>query len=365
MQRSRWILPIITVRGVPIQLHLSFLLLIAWVVLGDEGDPLLNVLFVLAVFLCVLLHECGHVFTGQSLGIKTRDITLYPFGGVATLLSQPTASKEFLIAIAGPIVNVVIAAIIFPFTGLESISDFHSPPSFLSDLYRTNLALAGFNLIPALPMDGGRILRSLLAMLRIENATKISARISQVLSLALGALGIFYFSPMLTIIGVLVFYGAIQEMTFEKTKRVVTGRTVRDLMTDISKLYVLHHGETLSHAVSVALRSSHHYIPVLYNNDIIGLVERDYLLANSITSEEEQYVGSIMERDFVSIDPEASLEEALSKTDANRVEVLVVKNEDKFLGLLFRSQISDLMIVDSFRHQRNANDSTHPIPDDS
>ena len=195
---NRWIITIAKLFGIPVRIHGSFFIFLIWILYQSGGGWLqlsMTAFFFFSIFFCVLLHELGHTTVARFYEIKTRDITLYPFGGIALLLSQPKAKQELVIALAGPLVNIVIAGLLFSlrqiFTG-QMISNSLPPISayrgtlVLDQLIQTNILLAVFNLIPAIPMDGGRVLRSVLEIMKVESATIISGRISQICAVAMG-----------------------------------------------------------------------------------------------------------------------------------------------------------------------------------
>lgn len=340
----------------PIQVHTSFLLLIGWVILSgesDASDTFTDVAFLCAVFFCILLHECGHVFVGQSYGVKTRDITLYPFGGVATLLSQPTPRQEFFIAIAGPIVSLAIAG------ALYLIIDDTTP--FLSELARTNLALALFNLIPAIPMDGGRVFRSLLAMLRIKSATAIAARVSQLCSILLCGVGLYIHAPILVIISIFVFFGAVQELVYTQTKHAVSTRVARDLMIEREKLFCFQHATTLTEAIKIALRSLQELFPVLYNDELLGLVSRQALIEAVSISGDEHYLAGLAERDIPWVTPETPLDLVVKLSDERRTDVIAVVEDGRFIGLVFMQNVSDIMLIETFKKERRDEEASSDI----
>ncbi|HSK87938.1 MAG TPA: site-2 protease family protein, partial [Anaerolineales bacterium] len=200
----KWQWKIGTFAGIDVFVHATFLLLIGWIgyshwlQFGTIAKVVEGILFILALFLSVVLHEYGHALTARRYGIKTRDITLYPIGGVARLERMPDKPiEELWVALMGPAVNVVIAAILFVYLyvtgGLAQITDLTvASGSFLTRLMVVNITLVIFNLLPAFPMDGGRVLRALLAM-RMEyvRATQVAASIGQGLAFLLGLFGLF------------------------------------------------------------------------------------------------------------------------------------------------------------------------------
>jgi Zn-dependent protease len=226
-------LKIASISGIEVRIHLTFLLFLAWIwfsyyqIAGVSGATQ-GVLFVLALFTCVLLHEFGHAFAARAFGIQTPDITLLPIGGVARLSRIPDEPwQELVVAVAGPLVNVVIAAVLIfavrqaaPLDQLESIEN--PRIELLAKLASVNIMLVLFNVIPAFPMDGGRVLRALLAMaMPYSRATWIAARIGQVLAICLGTYAYFgpNKNPILIFIAFFIFIGAQQEAAMARIRQ--------------------------------------------------------------------------------------------------------------------------------------------------
>ena len=216
----RWSFHLARIAGIEVRVHITFLLLLAFYgwhfhAQGGWGAAAHGVLFIALVFLCVLLHEFGHAFAARRYGILTPDITLLPIGGVARLARIPEKpSEELVVAIAGPLVNVGIALLLFPFVRAEFDPEVLGifGPSLLAQLFAANVVLVLFNLIPAFPMDGGRVLRALLAMwLDYVRATRIAARIGQALAVAGGLYGVLHGPPTLVLLAVFVFFAARNE----------------------------------------------------------------------------------------------------------------------------------------------------------
>jgi Zn-dependent protease len=224
-------LKIATIFGIEVRIHFTFLLFLAWIgltyyqIAGFSG-ALQGVLFILALFGCVLLHEFGHALAAREFGIKTPDITLLPIGGVARLSRIPDKPwQELVVAIAGPIVNVVIAAVlifvIHGTTGILQVDRLENPRiELLGKLASINVMLVLFNLIPAFPMDGGRVLRSLLAMVTPYTlATQIAAWIGQGMAIVFAIFGFLRGNFFLIFIAFFVFAGAQQEVAMSKVRR--------------------------------------------------------------------------------------------------------------------------------------------------
>src|SRR5689334_11224411 len=213
-----WSIPIGTVRGTVVRLHVTFLLFLLWIgsahySRGGTAAAVEGVLFMALLFLCVLLHEFGHIFAARRYGVQTPEVVLLPIGGVARLERIPEEpSQELVVALAGPAVNIVIAAVLLLFGGFApgDGTELANPGvSLLGRLAEANLFLALFNLIPAFPMDGGRVLRAFLAArLGYARGTRIAAGIGQALAFALGLLGLVNGAPLLLFVALFVYLAA-------------------------------------------------------------------------------------------------------------------------------------------------------------
>jgi Zn-dependent protease len=226
-----WSITIARVAGTEVRIHMTFLILLAWigivnyVALGGAG-ALAAVVFIIAVFACVVLHELGHAVAANFYGIKTTDITLLPIGGLARLARMPDRpGEEIVIAIAGPLVNVVIALVLILGLGLaldpDGMAAALTEPGagFFARLAAINIFLVLFNLIPAFPMDGGRVLRALLSIwLGRRRATDIAARVGQALAFVFGFLGLMVGNAILVFIAIFVYLAATAEAGLFRTQ---------------------------------------------------------------------------------------------------------------------------------------------------
>ena len=284
----KWSWKIGEFRGIGLYMHSTFLILIGFIVLShwsagsSLGKTLEGVGFILSLFACVVLHEFGHALMAARYGIKTRDITLLPIGGLARLERMPDKPlQELWVALAGPAVNVVIAAALFvllQFTNawapLEQLNVASGP--FLQRLMVVNVILVVFNMLPAFPMDGGRVLRALLATrLEYTRATQIAASIGQSMALVFGFLG-FLYNPFLIFIALFVWIGAAQEASMAQMKSSLAGIPVmRAMITDFQTLTP---GDPLAHATEQILAGSQQDFPVLEDGHVVGILTRHDLL---------------------------------------------------------------------------------------
>ena len=342
--------------GIDVYIHATFLLLLGWVGYSHwlENRNWIEVasgmLFILALFVCVVLHEYGHALTARKYGIQTRDITLYPIGGVARLERMPEKPVEELwVALMGPAVNLVIAGGLFAYLYLtQSLVPMReltvASGPFLERLMTVNLSLVLFNLIPAFPMDGGRVLRALLAM-RMEyvRATQTAAAIGQGVALLFGFIGLFS-NPFLVFIAFFVWIGASQEASVVQAKNSLSGIPVtRAMMTNFEALSVR---DPLARAVGLILAGSQHDFPVLDNDGrVVGIVERDGIVQGLSRAGQEAPVISVMRRDLPEIDSHDMIETALMRLQESGARTLAVSHAGRFVGLISSENITEFLMI--------------------
>ena len=344
--------------GIDVYVHATFLLLIGWVGYShwlehqNWGEVLNGVFFILALFLCVVLHEYGHALTARKYGIRTRDITLYPIGGVARLERIPEKPiEELWVALMGPAVNLVIAAALFaylfftrsliPLTQLTVASG-----DFLARLMTVNISLVLFNLIPAFPMDGGRVLRALLA-LRMDyvRATQIAANIGQGVAFLFGFIGLFS-NPFLLFIALFVWIGASQEASMVMMRNSVGGIPVtRVMITDFKTLSAR---DTLAQAVALILAGTQHDFPVVdANGRVVGILERDALITALSQRGQGAPVVEVMRSDVPDVDSHEMVESALMRLQESGAKTLPVSHAGQFVGLITAENITEFLMIRS------------------
>lgn len=341
--------------GIGVYLHATFFLLIGFVGLSHilQGDPvsqtIAGVVFILALFASVVLHEFGHALTAKRYGIKTRDITLYPIGGVARLERMPDKpAQEFWVAVAGPAVNVVIAGVLFVWitvtneiVSLERLSV--ATGSFLGRLMLTNISLVLFNLLPAFPMDGGRVLRALLAMrMEYTRATQIAASIGQGMAFLFGFVGLFT-NPFLVFIALFVWIGAAQESSMVQMKSALGGIPVnRAMLTDYRALAP---SDSLGRAVDLILAGSQQDFPVVANGTVVGVLTRDRVIAVLAQQGREVRVDQVMAGEIAVVDYAEMLDRALMQMEERQAPMIGVTRAGQLVGIVTKENIGEFLMI--------------------
>ena len=352
-----WSLNIGSVAGTAIRIHVTFLLFLAWIfgVNYFSGGPQVawsSLLFVVLLFLCVLLHEFGHIFTARGFGVRTPDVILLPIGGVARLERIPEKpSEEFLIAIAGPAVNVVIALLLMAVGG-ANLSAGHlsstleaSNVSMVDRLAAVNLFLALFNLIPAFPMDGGRVLRALLASrLGYVRATEIAAMIGQGVAFVLGFLGLFG-NPLLIFIAIFVYLAASSEAHLVATRAMSRGVPVTSAM--LTQFVTLTPDEHVDTAVETLLRKSQSEFPVVDGaSRPIGVLGRGDLIRALRERGPDARVADVMTTGIPTVNKNRCLEDAFRLLQEKAAPaVAIVDGLDRLVGLVTPETIGEMLML--------------------
>ncbi|TNC64000.1 site-2 protease family protein [Rubellimicrobium roseum] len=351
-----WSFPIARFLGSEVRIHVTFLLLLVWIGVaryleGGAAAAVEGLVLILAIFACVLAHEFGHALAARRYGIRTPDITLLPIGGVARLERMPeNPREEIVVALAGPAVNVVIAALLILLLGarldLESLQALDNPAaSLLAQLASLNLFLVLFNLIPAFPMDGGRVLRALLALRRgpVE-ATNIAARIGQGLAFVFGFLGLMG-NPMLLFIAIFVYAAASAEAQATGLADVTRRLGVRDAM--ITQFETLHPQATVEDAVECLLRTTQHEFPVVDGGGALhGVLTRNAIIKALRETGAATPVLDVMERDVPVVTLHGRLDAAvLHLQDGGRPVVAVADATGRLVGYITSENLGELMMI--------------------
>jgi Zn-dependent protease/CBS domain-containing protein len=360
-----WSLNLGKILGIDVKIHLTFFLLLAWFAFiyyaqGGGSAVLEGLLFIILLFVCVLLHEFGHALAARRYGIATKDITLLPIGGVARLQRMPDKpQQELVVALAGPAVNVVIAIILFIILLVGGVQNFDvtqlgNPDSgILQRLLVTNIWLVLFNLIPAFPMDGGRVLRALLALrLPYARATQLAASIGQGMAFLFGFLGLLY-NPFLIIIALFIFLGASQEASSATLRDMMKGVPVSAAMVTDFRTLTPH--ATLDEAVEALLQTSQHEFPVVDPSGVRGILTQEALLAALRSQGREAPVSAVMTSNLPTVRSSAPFEEAFRLMEEHQSKVLpVVGERGELVGLLTTENIGEMMRVNAAIGNRQA-----------
>jgi CBS domain-containing protein len=275
---------------------------------------------------------------------------MFPIGGVSRLERQPKPSEELWISLAGPVVNLLLAAALMGWmatqkgwTALETLRE-PTDANLAERIALGNLILFLFNLLPAYPMDGGRILRSLLALYRpLEEATRIAAGAGQGFAILMGLAGLLWGNFMLVFVALFVYLGAFQESAAAKGRLFTSGYPVSAAM--ITDLRTLTHGQTIRDAGNLLVATSQHDFPVMYGDTVIGILTRSALVQAMLTQGPDAYVSGAMSRDFTRVAPDLPLTDALPKLAGSGACVLVMDNEDRLAGMLTSEHLSQFILL--------------------
>jgi len=341
--------------GVPVRFHFTFvvlLLFLAVTALGYDSTAVFAT-FILGLFACVLLHEAAHAAVGSWLKIRTLEIVMFPIGGLSRMERRLRPMEELWISLAGPAANLLVAFGIFwyVFSTRQTISvqpsDLLHPAGgkLLPLLGFANLMLAGFNLVPAFPMDGGRLLRALLTFMRPEDeATRIAAWVGRVVAISLGLYGLVQGEFILVFFAFFIWLGAAQENAAATGRTLTNGIPVRAAM--ITDFRHLEHGDTVGHAANLLLSTSQQDFPVMHGDEVIGLLDRSRLLKALAAEGPDAYVSGVMDRDYLALEPAADLAETLPMMARGRCAL--VQDGSRLVGLLTTDNLSEFLLLRRF-----------------
>jgi Zn-dependent protease/CBS domain-containing protein len=350
--------------GIDVQVHWTFFLLLGFFAFagyqrtGSLTNALVTTLVIVALFICVVLHEFGHSLVAQRLGIETKDITLLPIGGVARLKSLPERPMdEVKIAVAGPLVNVVLAPIFFATGALLGASPLQPANILEGDgsvgevfvyLGVINVALVVFNMIPAFPMDGGRVLRGLLASrLGAVRATDISSAVGQFFALGFFLIGLLGGNFLLALVAVFIFFGANGEAQMVRQRELMRGLLVSDVMGTRPRLETVTPYHTFGQVLDSIIHGYQEDFPVVDEDGrLVGMITRNEIMAAAHSPERYSSVRDLMKTEFPTISPEADL-----FTDGARIlqesglRALPVVKAGELVGMLTMDDIGQAALL--------------------
>jgi len=350
-----------SVSGIKIEVHWTFTLLLIWVAFleirqGANLDRiLLNEALIIVLFVCVVLHELGHALMAKRFKVNTQKIMLLPIGGVATLEKMPEKpEQELLVALAGPLVNVIIAILLAMIVPVKSYFNFdavvleeilYKPTfqNFLFYLFIANVMLVVFNLIPAFPMDGGRVLRALLSFKlgRVE-ATKIASGIWQVFAILFFVLGLF-FNPFLILIAFFIFIGAYGENQMVKQNSLLEGHVVRE--ATLTNITLLSPKNSVQEVVEIILSSTEKDFVVMENDKIVGIITQKDIIKHAKTP--SLLVNEIMDKKTVVVDASTEITKVLALIGKEKKSFFPVTENEKLIGAIDKTNISEFILLKS------------------
>jgi len=355
----RWSLTIGSLGGTAVKIHITFVLFLAWIAFsawsrGGAATALDSTVFIVLLFACVVLHEFGHITAARRYGISTSEVTLLPIGGVASLQRLPSDPvQELVVALAGPAVNLVIGLILLAIVGSvhpDELTQIDDPKlSLVGRLAIANLFLAVFNLIPAFPMDGGRVLHALVAM-RVggARATEIAARIGQALAFGLGFLGLFG-NPLLLFIAIFVYIAAAAEAQMSAAHEALKGLSVGEAME--TRFTPVSIDASLSQAVDALLATAQHEFPVVDGfGKPVGLLTREDILNAVRQHGGEEPASAFMRSGVESVRSAAPVDSVFERLQGQGVAALYVTDADgRIIGLLTRQALGEVVMIRAAR----------------
>mgnify|MGYP001070380470 FL=1 len=373
----KWSFPIARVSGIDIKVHATFAAILALGAFqwgfpkGLEGEAsLAGAVFgmglMILLFTCVVLHELGHSLVAQKFGLTVREIVLLPIGGIARLEKNPEKPlHELLIAAAGPLVNVALAILLFFIGGIavnfgalegRTLLEAPSGPPSLAVLwawlFTANVALALFNMIPAFPMDGGRVLRAALALkMGFSRATRIATSVGQAIAFAFGVFGVVTGNFILVLVAFFVFMGAGQERAEEQARTVLTTLRVGDAYNRYA--LTLAPGDHVSKVVDYILTSYQPDFAVVQGGHLLGVVTRDEVLKTLASEVTDLYVAGVMKREVLTVDASQGLDDVRRLMGEKGERIVAVNRGEDFLGLVSAEDIAEALVVSSFVQLRD------------
>jgi len=363
-QGSIWSLRLL---GVPVRLHFTFVLLLVFLVvtgLGGSQSLAYDALYLIALFASVLLHEFAHAWVSSKYGIRTLEIVMFPIGGVSRMERDPKPREELWIALAGPIVNLVLSfglfALLYYRHGIVGLSELLRPTdtNLIERVAFGNLILALFNFIPAFPMDGGRVLRSVLARFKSETeATRIAAWAGRMLAISMGLYGLLATHFLLVFVAFFVYLGAAQESAAALGRTLTAGMPVRAAM--VTEFHTLSHGSTIRDAANLLLATSQQDFPVVHGDQVLGLLGRNALLRALAHDGPEAYVGGAMDREPLKLSSDRQLADVLPQMAQSGMCALVTDASDRLVGLLSAENLSQFLLLRRFGMEPDQHDGHH------
>ncbi len=349
--------PFFSLFGTPFRLHFSFILLATVVVVKDlagHQSTSAYTLFLVGMLVSVLLHEVAHAMVAKRFQVRTLEVVMFPIGGLPRMERTLKPGEEIWISISGPLVNALIASGLFGYLAathqwapIQPV-DLMQPNdvSLIALLGFGNLLLVAMNLLPAFPMDGGRILRALLTYIRPEDeATRIAAWMGRMLAISMGLYGLLASQFMLVFFALFVYLGAAMESAAALGRTLTHGIPVRSAM--MTEFHTLEHGKTIRDAANMLLATSQQDFPIVHGEQVVGLLGRNLLLKALASEGQDAYVAGVMDRDYLAMEPGDDLAEVLPLM-AQAGRCALVMDGEKLVGLLTAENLSEFLLLRRF-----------------
>jgi len=350
---------LISIRGITLFLHWSFLLLLAIIILmnnsiGNTVDRLSwSLLFVAAILFCIVLHELGHALIALSFGIKAHNILLLPIGGVASIEKFPSNPKqEVFISASGPLVNISIALVLY-FLVLRhqnipdfSFTSFSLSLNFLYNLFLANIALAAFNLIPAFPMDGGRILRALLGF-RINHisATNITGIIGKIIAIVFIGLGIILVNFSLPLIGLFIIFSADTEKYYLHIQSMIKGIKIKEVA--IQGYFGLSANLTVKEAAGILMNNFNKYFILTENARPIASLKRMDIISALAEKKYDSILKSLTQHEIISFNGNDDVESILDILANHETLNYPVTIDGVIIGVVNFNQVIEYVLLNN------------------
>jgi Zn-dependent protease/predicted transcriptional regulator len=357
----KWSWKIAEISGIEVRIHATFLILLAWIALvywqleGRIEAVVAGIAFILALFACVVLHEFGHALTARRFGIRTRNIVLLPIGGIASIEKSPdTPRQEILIALAGPAVSFALAVLLWlvlaATQGIPAARELSlDEGGFLERLAIVNFLLGAFNLLPAFPMDGGRVFRAALSMrLGPYKATRIAAAVAQAAAVILALVGLRY-NLFLFVIAIFIWFAAASEAQMSSIRSALSGTDARSAM--LTRFDVLAADAALGEAVALTLAGTQKNFPVLRDGELVGVLRQADLLRGLHDHGKLCRVDQVMTPNVPQIDVNDSLERTLDNIGRDEAGLIAVMDHGRLAGLVDTDNVFELLRIRRALHE--------------